>query len=182
MGGSCGPTWATGPQVDRLPLGPILEAPGVVSGLDDLAVLRQTIEERGGHLGVAEDGRPFAEGQVGGDDDRGALVEPADEVEQQLASGLGEGQVAELVEDDEVAPGQLIGEPALAAGAGFGLEPVDQVDDVEEAAPGANADAGPRDGDGEMALAGAGPADQHGVALVGQEAADRQLADQRLVS
>ena len=120
MGGSCGPTWATGPQVDRLPLGPILEAPGVVSGLDDLAVVRQTIEERGGHLGVAEDGRPFAEGQVGGDDDRGALVEPADEVEQQLASGLGEGQVAELVEDDEVAPGQLIGEPALAAGAGFG--------------------------------------------------------------
>ena len=65
MGGSCGPTWATGPQVDRLPLGPILEAPGVVSGLDDLAVVRQTIEERGGHLGVAEDGRPFAEGQVG---------------------------------------------------------------------------------------------------------------------
>ena len=87
-----------------MPLGPILEAPGVVSGLDDLAVVRQTIEERGGHLGVAEDGRPFAEGQVGGDDDRGALVEPADEVEQQLASGLGEGQVAELVEDDEVAP------------------------------------------------------------------------------
>ena len=75
-------------------------------------------------------------------------------MEQQLASGLGEGQVAELVEDDEVAPGQLIGEPALAAGAGFGLEPVDQVDDVEEAAPGAIADAGPRDGDGEMALAG----------------------------
>ncbi len=100
---------------------------------------------------------------------RGALVEPADEVEQQLASGLGEGQVAELVEDDEVARGQLIGEPALAAGAGFGLEPVDQVDDVEEAAPGAIADAGPRDGDGEMALAGAGAADQHGVALVGQE-------------
>ena len=62
-------------------------------------------------------------------------------MEQQLASGLGEGQVAELVEDDEVAPGQLIGEPALAAGAGFGLEPVDQVDDVEEAAPGAIAGA-----------------------------------------
>ena len=26
MGGSCGPTWATGPQVERKPLGPILEA------------------------------------------------------------------------------------------------------------------------------------------------------------
>ncbi len=70
-----------------MPSGPVLEAPGVVSGLDDLAVVRQAFQERGSHLGVAEDGRPFAEGQVGGDDDRGVLVESADEVEQQLASG-----------------------------------------------------------------------------------------------
>ena len=45
---------------------------------------------------------PFAEGQVGGDDDRGLLVEAADQVEQQLAAGLGEGQIAEFVEHDEV--------------------------------------------------------------------------------
>jgi hypothetical protein len=38
--------------------------------------------------------RPFTEGEVGGDDDRGALVEAADEVEQELAAGLGEGQIA----------------------------------------------------------------------------------------
>ena len=56
-------------------------------------------------------------------------------MEQQLASGLGEGQVAELVEDDEVAPGQLIGEPALAAGAGFGLEPVDRYCQVVRRVP-----------------------------------------------
>ena len=46
--------------------------------------------------------RPFTEGEIRGDDDRGALVEPADEVEQELAAGLGEGQIAEFVEDDEV--------------------------------------------------------------------------------
>ena len=34
----------------------------------------KTIEQCGGHLGIAEDGGPFSEGQVGGDDDRGALV------------------------------------------------------------------------------------------------------------
>jgi len=76
----------------------------VVSDLDDLAVMRQTIEARGGRLGAAEDGRPFAEGRVGGDDDRGTLIELADEVEQQPASGLGEGQIAALVADDEVTP------------------------------------------------------------------------------
>ena len=85
------------------------EAPAVVTGLDDVAVMGQAIEQRGGHLGVAEDGRPFAEGGVGGDDDRGPLVEPADEVEQELAAGLGERQVAEFVEDDEVHAGQMIG-------------------------------------------------------------------------
>ena len=37
----------------------------------------QAIEQRGGHLGVAEDGGPFAEAEVGGDDDAGALVELA---------------------------------------------------------------------------------------------------------
>jgi hypothetical protein len=55
-------------------------------------------------------------------------------MEEQLAAGLGKGQIAELVEDDEVEPGQVIGQPPLAAGAGFGVEPVDQVDHVEEPA------------------------------------------------
>jgi hypothetical protein len=43
-------------------------------------VVGQAIKQRSGHLGVAKHAWPFAEGQVGGDDDRGALVEPADEV------------------------------------------------------------------------------------------------------
>jgi hypothetical protein len=32
---------------------------------------------------------------------------PLDEVEQQLATGLGEVQIAEFVEDDKVHPGQM---------------------------------------------------------------------------
>ena len=62
----------------------------------------QAVEERRGHLGVAEDGRPFSEGQVGGDDDGCAFVETADEVEEQLSAGLREGQIAEFIENDEV--------------------------------------------------------------------------------
>ena len=46
----------------------------------------EAIEERGGHLGVAEDGGPFAEAQVGGDDDAGALVELAEQMEQQSSA------------------------------------------------------------------------------------------------
>lgn len=42
------------------------------------------VEQRRGHLGITEDGRPRAEGEVGGDDDAGAPIKLADEVEQQL--------------------------------------------------------------------------------------------------
>ena len=64
----------------------------------------EPVEERGGHLRIAEHRGPFAEGEVGGDDDRGLLVKAADQVEQELTAGLGERQVAELVQSDEVEP------------------------------------------------------------------------------
>ena len=122
-----------------------LEPPAHVTSLDDVAVVGEPVEQRGGHLGVAEHGRPFAERQVGGDHDRGLFVELADEVERggsgnspgdccppsQLATGERERQVAELVEDHEVEPGEVVGDPARLAGTGFGLEPVDQIDGVE---------------------------------------------------
>jgi hypothetical protein len=50
-------------------LGAGSEAEAVVSGLDDMATVGQAIEERGRHLGVAEDRGPFAEAEVGGDGD-----------------------------------------------------------------------------------------------------------------
>ena len=110
----------------------------------------QPIEERRRHLGVAKDAGPFTECEIGGDDHRSAFVKPADEMEQQLPAGLGEGQIAEFVENDEVHAGEIVGDAALAAGARFGLQPVDEVDRVEEASAQFGADAAARDGDCEM--------------------------------
>jgi hypothetical protein len=45
------------------------ETPAVVAGLDDVAMVGQAVEKRGGHLGVAEHAGPFTEGKIGGDDD-----------------------------------------------------------------------------------------------------------------
>ena len=86
--------------------GAVLEAPALVTCLDDVAVMSEAIEQRRGHLGIAKYARPFAEGEICGDDDRGAFVEAADRVEQQLSTGLREGQIAEFVEDDEVKTGE----------------------------------------------------------------------------
>ena len=77
-------------------------------------------------------------------------------MEEQLPAGLGERQVAEFVEDDEVEAGEIIGDAALAAGAPLGLELVDEIDGGEEATARSGADAASRDGDGQMRLAGAG--------------------------
>ena len=60
-------------------VGAAFEAPAVVSGFDDIAVVSEAIEQSRRHLGVCEDAWPFAEGEIGGDDDRGALVKPADD-------------------------------------------------------------------------------------------------------
>ena len=66
----------------------MLHPPRVVTGFQDLAVVREAIEHGGGHLFVPEDLGPFSEAPVGGDDHRGLLVELGDEVEEQLAGVL----------------------------------------------------------------------------------------------
>jgi hypothetical protein len=81
-------------------------------------------------------------------------------VEQELTAGLGERQIAEFVEDKKVQSREVIGEPALVPIAGLSLEPVDEIDDSVEPAAGAGPDAASGDGDRQMGLAGAGPADQ----------------------
>ena len=155
------------------------ESPAVIAGLDDVAMVSQAVEQRGRHFGVAEHAGPFTEGEIGGDDDGCALVKSADEVEQELAARLGERQVAEFVEDDEVHPGQMLGDTTLPSVAGLDLEAVDEVDHVVEAAAGTGSDAASGDGDGQMGLAGAGTADQNGVTLLGDEAAAGEIIDQR---
>ena len=76
---ACGPCSAAVP-----------EPPAGVAGLDDVAVVGQPVEHGGGHLGVAEHLRPVGKCQVGGDEQRGVLVQLADQVEQQLTAGLPE--------------------------------------------------------------------------------------------
>ena len=63
--------------------GAVLEAEAVVAGLDDVAMMGQAVEQGRGHLGVTEHAGPFAEAEVGGDDDTGALIELGEQVEEQ---------------------------------------------------------------------------------------------------
>jgi hypothetical protein len=51
------------------------EAEAIVSGLQNVATMGQAVEECGRHLGIAEDGGPFAEAQFRGDDHASAFVQ-----------------------------------------------------------------------------------------------------------
>ena len=52
-----------------------------------MAAVREAIEKCGRHLSVSEDGRPFAEAQIGRDDNTGSLIEPAEHVEEECTAG-----------------------------------------------------------------------------------------------
>ena len=86
--------------------------------------------------------RPISESQIGGDHQRRVLIEPADQVEQELTARLAEGKIAEFVDDDEIVTQQLLGQSATSAGGLFLFELIDQIDQVEEAASGASTDDG----------------------------------------
>ena len=73
------------------------ETIGLVAGFHDVAVMREPVEQGCGHLRVAEHAGPFGEGQVGGDDHTGALVELREQMEQQRPRRLRERQIAKLV-------------------------------------------------------------------------------------
>jgi hypothetical protein len=88
--------------------GSVFEPPAFVASFDDIAMMGEAIEQRHRHFGIAKCVRPCAKGEIGGDDNRGPLIETADQVEEQLATGLGKWQVAEFVEDGQVLAGQVI--------------------------------------------------------------------------
>ena len=57
------------------------------------AAVGEAVAQRGGHLGITKDRGPFAEAEVGRDRHAGALVELAQQMEQQCAARGAERQV-----------------------------------------------------------------------------------------
>ena len=105
----------------------------VVSGFQDVAAGGEAVEERRGHFRVAEHGGPFAEAEVGGYDDADALVELAQQMEEQRTARGAEQQVAQFVEDDEIEAGQAFCDPPGLALGFFLFQSVDHLDGGEEA-------------------------------------------------
>ena len=140
----------------------------------------EPVEQGRGHLGVAEDGGPFGETAIGGDDRAGALIELAQQVEQQGAARGAERQVAALIEDDEVRVDEAAGDLTGLSQSLLLFEGIDELDGREEADPPVmmldGVDAESR---GDLGLADTGTADQDDVVRVVGELAAMELAHER---
>jgi len=106
----------------------------------------QAVQHRGGHFGVAKNLRPVGKSEIRGDQQRGVFVKLADQMEQQLAAGLAEWQIAQFIDDDDVVAQQFLRQPAGAAGGFLLLQLIDQIDKVVEPAAGFGADDGGSNG------------------------------------
>ena len=119
----------------------------------------EAVEQCGGHFGIAKDLDPFPEGQIGGDDQRGLFVEFADQMEEQGAAGLREGQVAQLIKDDEVHVQQDFYHATTVAMDIFLFQLVDEIDNIEPAHPSALIDGGMAESQRQMGFTGPRAAD-----------------------
>ena len=70
--------------------------------------MSEAIQQGAGQPLRAEDLGPLVEGQVGGDQDRPSLVSLAEDLEEELRAGLGKWYEAQLVDDEQLEPGQLL--------------------------------------------------------------------------
>ena len=158
----------------------VLEAITVAFEADDVGVVNDPVDHRGGDGEVAEDVAPAGEWQVAGHDQGRVFVAGRDELEEQVCGVLVERDVAHFVNDQQAVaaqPDKFGGKfPArvcfLEAGhpAGRGVE--------EHPVAGLGCFDADADADSEVGFAGAGWPEQDYVLGLGQEHAGTQVCDQ----
>ncbi len=79
----------------------VLEPVAVAFEVDDLGVVDEAIDHGGGDGGVPEHLAPTAERLVRGDDHRRSFVAGGDELEEEVGGFAVEGDVADLVDDEQ---------------------------------------------------------------------------------
>lgn len=69
--------------------------------LDDDGMVQEAIKQCGRDDGIAEDISPFGKAAVCGQDHRALLVSSVDEVEEEIAAAGHDGEIADLVDDEQ---------------------------------------------------------------------------------
>src|SRR4051812_6001461 len=137
--------------------------------------MQDAVEDRRGEHVVSEDLAPEAEGLIAGDEQRSTLVAAADELEDEIGAVATEGQISELVDNEQLGsaePLQLLIEAILTLGL---VELGDEPRGRKEQRRVARLDRLEPERDGEVRLAHARRSEQQHVFAGGDVTASRQL-------
>ena len=132
-------------------------------------MVEQAVEQRGCDDRIAEDVAPLGKSTIGGEDHGAALVACGDELEEQVAAAGHDGQVADLVDDEQRGAGKepdALLQAALAFSAGELAEQIGQGAEVDAPARLHRLDA---ERCGQMTFAGAGWSEEVHDLVAGDE-------------
>ena len=69
--------------------------------MNDDGVVKQSVQQRRGDDRIAENLAPFGEAAIGGQDHRASLVAGVDQLEEQVAGAGADGEIADLIDDQQ---------------------------------------------------------------------------------
>ena len=159
----------------------LLEAEAIPVHLQDIDMVGETVEEGPGEPFRAKDLGPLVEGQVGGSQDRAAFIALAEDLEEQLGPGLGQGYEAQFVDDQELETRQLplqVEQPPFVPGLN---QLVDQSGGRGETHGQSSLTRSQAETEGDVGLAGAAVANSDDVILAVDVFAPGQLQHQGFV-
>ncbi len=105
--------------------------------LNDDSVVKQSVEKGRRRDGIAEDVAPLGEASVWGEDHRALFVPGVDELEEEIAAGGRDREVADLVDDEQreaAVVADLLAKSAIAFGLGERGDDVGERIEVDAAA------------------------------------------------
>jgi hypothetical protein len=79
-------------RLDESGLSLLAEAIAIASDGEDVAMVEQAVEDRGGDDGIVEDGAPFGDRPVAGEQDAAALVAARHELKEEVCGVALEGR------------------------------------------------------------------------------------------
>ena len=133
---------------------------GVAFDLDHDGMVQQAVQQRGGHDDVTEDGAPVPEAAIRGEDGGALLVAGIDQLEEQVGAAGLDRQVADFIDDEQGDPVD-IAQARLEGTGAFGLgERGNEFGQGREIDALMGLDGVHTQGDGQVALADAGRAEQ----------------------
>ena len=140
--------------------------------------MAEPIQDGAGQSGiVVKSGSPLCGNIVGGENDGCPLVTGADDLEEEVAALLVQGQVAEFVEDEQLWGGVLAQGGGQIVGANGTLQSVDNIDGIGEKDAFACQCGGVANGGSQMAFAQPGISEKEEVFLALQKIQGKEAFD-----